>query len=92
MSIDEGFLSRLDARSFRLAQVKILITSRPKQYLQRSLKDPQVIHVSLEEELVKRDISVFVRQRAAGFGQDGVDLKTQEFIKDTVGRCGCDGE
>jgi ankyrin repeat protein len=85
MSIDEDFLSRLNSLgSFRPAQVKILMTSRPKQYLQRSLKDPQVIHVSLEEELVTRDISLFVRQRTADFARDGINLETREFIRDTV--------
>jgi hypothetical protein len=85
MNVDEDFLSQLNALgSFRPAHVKVMMTSRPKQYLQRALKDPQVIHVSLEEDLVKRDISVFVRQRAAHFGRDGVDQKTQEFIKDMV--------
>jgi hypothetical protein len=85
MNVDEDFLSQLNALgSFRPAHVKVMMTSRPKQYLQRALKDPQVIHVSLEEDLVKRDISVFVLQRAAHFGRDGVDQKTQEFIKDMV--------
>ena len=85
MDVDEEFLSRLNALGlFRPAHVKVMMTSRPKQYLQRALKDPQVIHVSLEEDLVKRDISVFVSHRAAQFGRDSVDRKTQEFIKDTV--------
>lgn len=85
MNIDEDFLARLDTLgSFRPANVKILMTSRPKQYLQRTLKDPQVIHVSLEEELVNRDISLFVRQRTAGFSRHGVDSETQKFITETV--------
>ena len=83
MDIDEEFLSQLNALgSINPAKVKVLMTSRPKQYLQRALKDPQVIHVSLEEELVKRDISVFVSGRVAGF--NGVDPDTQDFIKNTV--------
>ncbi|TVY17972.1 Ankyrin-3 [Lachnellula arida] len=85
MSIDEDFLSRLNSLgSFRPAEIKILMTSRPKQYLQRSLKDPQVIHVSLEEELVTRDISLFVRQRTAEFSRDGINPETRKFIRDTV--------
>ena len=85
MTIDEDFLLRVDALgSFRPDRIKILITSRPKQYLQRSLKNPQVIHASLEVELVKRDISLFVRQRVADYGRDGIDPKIQEFLKDTI--------
>ncbi|KAF7933838.1 uncharacterized protein EAE98_003547 [Botrytis deweyae] len=85
MNMDEEFLSQLNALgSFRPAQVKVLLTSRPKQYLQRAFKDPQVIHVSLEEELVKRDISVFVRQRVKQFAEDGISENMQSFIQSTV--------
>ncbi|EDO02691.1 hypothetical protein SS1G_05168 [Sclerotinia sclerotiorum 1980 UF-70] len=83
MDMDEDFLSRLNVLgSFRPAQVKVLLTSRPKEYLQRALKSPQVIHVSLEEELVKRDISVFVRQRVMEFEMGGID--ESYFIEKTV--------
>jgi hypothetical protein len=85
MTIDEDFLSRLNALgSFRPAHIKIIMTSRPKQYLQRALTDPQVIHVSLEEELVSRDISTFILQRVGAFGEDGVDVNTQKSIIDTI--------
>src|SRR6201996_7837810 len=78
MNIDQDFLSQLnDLGSFRPAHVKVLMTSRPKQYLQRALRDPQVIHVALEEELVKRDVSVFAGQRVALLNQYGVDKDTQ---------------
>lgn len=83
--MDETFLSRINAlASFRPAHVKVLLTSRPKQYLQRALKDPKVIRVSLEEELVIRDISVFVGQCAAGFSNDGINESMQNYIKNTV--------
>ncbi|KAF5876996.1 putative ankyrin repeat protein [Botrytis fragariae] len=85
MNMDEEFLSQLNALgSFRPGQVKVLLTSRPKQYLQRVFKDPQVIHVSLEEELVKRDISIFVRQRVEQFAEDGINETMQSFIQNTV--------
>lgn len=85
MNFDEEFLARLnDLGSFRPAEVKVLMTSRPKQYLQRALKDPQVIHVSLEEELVKKDISVFVTQRVAQFDSAAVDSINISFIVKTV--------
>ncbi|TGO27127.1 hypothetical protein BPAE_0047g00430 [Botrytis paeoniae] len=85
MDMDEVFLAQLNTLgSFRPAQVKVLLTSRPKQYLQRAFKDPQVIHVSLEEELVKRDISVFVRQRVKQFAEDDISENMQSFIQNTV--------
>ncbi|TGO57353.1 hypothetical protein BCON_0066g00010 [Botryotinia convoluta] len=43
-----------------------------------------VIHVSLEEELVKRDISIFVRQRVEQFAEDGINETMQSFIQNTV--------
>ncbi|TEY39691.1 hypothetical protein BOTCAL_0454g00020 [Botryotinia calthae] len=85
MDMDEGFLAQLNTLgSFRPDQVKVLLTSRPKQYLQRAFKDPQVIHVSLEEELVRRDISVFVRQRVKQFSDDDISENMQSFIQNTV--------
>lgn len=82
MTIDEEFLGRLnELGAFRPEHVKLLMTSRPKQYLQRSLRDPQVIHVALEEELVKRDISVFVSQKSAELD---IDSETQSFVENTI--------
>ncbi|TGO16233.1 hypothetical protein BTUL_0030g00170 [Botrytis tulipae] len=73
MNMDEEFLSQLNALgSFRPAQVKVLLTN------------PQVIHVSLEEELVKRDISIFVRQRVKQFAEDSISENMQSFIQSTV--------
>ena len=83
MTLDEDFLARLnDMGSFRAAHIKILMTSRPKQYLQRAMKDPQVIHVSLEEELLKRDISVFVDQRVSKLVN--LSIESRELIHTVV--------
>jgi hypothetical protein len=83
MELDEEFLAELNALgSLRPAQIKIIMTSRPKQYLQRLLKDPQVIHVSLEEELVKRDIAIYVENRVAEFRT--INQETQQHIRQTV--------
>ncbi|KAL9109201.1 MAG: hypothetical protein Q9227_006126 [Pyrenula ochraceoflavens] len=85
MTVDQDFLTQINTLgSFRPASVKIILTSRPKQYLQQALRDPQVIHVSLEQELVKRDIAVFVNQRVADFAQGGVSEKNKEYIKTTI--------
>lgn len=62
----DGFLDRLNRlASFRPNCVKLWMTSRPKQYLQSSLKDSSIVHVSLEEDLVGKDISVFLSYRLA---------------------------
>jgi NACHT domain len=83
MDLDNDFLGRLnDLGSFRPAHVKVMMTSRPKQYLQRAMRDSQVIHVSLEEELVKQDISVFVSQRVSQLG--GLSWNSQELVHDIV--------
>ena len=85
MTVDVDFLDRINKLgSFKPANIKVMLTSRPKQYLQRALKDPQVIHVSLEEELVKRDISVFVHQRTSTFVSQGVDEDTRQFMETII--------
>ena len=60
----ESFLDRLNALvTFRPGSVKLLMTSRPKQYLQRTLRNTSIIHISLEQDLVGKDISAFVSYR-----------------------------
>ena len=61
---NEAFLSRLNSlAAFRPASVKLFLTSRPKQYLQSALKNTYIVHVSLERDLVERDIAAFVWYR-----------------------------
>jgi ankyrin repeat protein len=60
----DGFLNRLNSlATFRPNSVKLLMTSRPKQYLQSSLRDASIVHISLEDELVGKDIGVFLSYR-----------------------------
>jgi hypothetical protein len=85
MNLEEDFLAQLNSLgSFRPSHVKVLLTSRPKQYLQRALKDPSVIHVSLEEELVQRDIVTFVKHRVNSFENEQLSSATKQFIIETV--------
>ncbi|KAF4634858.1 hypothetical protein G7Y89_g3236 [Cudoniella acicularis] len=49
--------------TFRPNSVKLLMTSRPKQYLQSSLRDASIVHISLEDDLVGKDISLFISYR-----------------------------
>lgn len=85
MTPDSDFLSKLNSlSSSKPANVKLLLTSRPKQYLQRALQNPEVIHVQLEEELVKRDIATFVAQKVDGLGLASTTQETQRFLRTTV--------
>jgi hypothetical protein len=60
----DSFLTRLNSlSSFRPKSVKILMTSRPKQYLRSSLRDASIVHISLEDNLVGNDIALFVSHR-----------------------------
>ncbi|KAI9727353.1 MAG: hypothetical protein M1828_006973 [Chrysothrix sp. TS-e1954] len=85
MTMDENFLHRLnDLNSFRPQTVKILITSRPKQYLQSLLRDSRVLQISLERDLVERDITKFINHRL----QDGtfrdVDQETRGELRCSI--------
>ncbi|KAH8648295.1 ankyrin repeat-containing domain protein [Tricladium varicosporioides] len=60
----DGLLDRLNnLATFRPNRVKLLMTSRPKQYLQSSLRDSSIVHISLEDDLVGKDITLFLTHR-----------------------------
>ncbi|RDL31844.1 Glucanase [Venustampulla echinocandica] len=64
MELDNIFLQRLNSLAgFRPGSVKLLMTSRPKEYLQSSLRDTAIVHISLESDAVGKDITVFVSHR-----------------------------
>jgi hypothetical protein len=61
---NDGFLDRLkNLATFRPNAVKLMMTSRPKQHLQSSLRDASLVHISLEDHLVGKDISLFLSYR-----------------------------
>lgn len=61
---NDAVLHRLDSlATLKPPSVKLLMTSRPKQYLQSALKSASIVHVNLEQEPVNRDIATFVSQR-----------------------------
>ncbi|KAH8786240.1 hypothetical protein BGZ57DRAFT_940353 [Hyaloscypha finlandica] len=63
----DSFLARLNnLATFRPKAVKLLMTSRPKQYLQSSLRDTSIVHISLEDDLVGHDITLFLSYRING--------------------------
>ncbi|PMD29241.1 ankyrin [Hyaloscypha variabilis F] len=74
----DGFLDRLNnLATFRPKAVKLLMTSRPKQYLQSSLRDTSIVHISLEDDLVGKDIALFLSYRLKNFlpGDDKCEFR-----------------
>jgi ankyrin repeat protein len=62
----DRFLDRLNRLATFGPDVKLLMTSRPKQYLQSGLRDTSIVHISLEDDLVGKDIGLFVSYRLKG--------------------------
>jgi ankyrin repeat protein len=61
---NRSFLDNLNRlATFRPHSLKLLITSRPKQYLQSALRDSSIVHVSLQQKLVDLDIHAFLNHR-----------------------------
>ncbi|KAH8803549.1 putative ankyrin 2,3/unc44 [Xylogone sp. PMI_703] len=51
---------------FNPPQVKIIITSRPVQYIEDPLRLAKVLHIQLEEQLVDIDIATYIEHRLLG--------------------------
>jgi hypothetical protein len=67
---NDKFLHKLNALStFRPGIVKVLMTSRPKQYLQSALREVSIVHINLEQDLVGKDIAAFVSHRLRSIPQ-----------------------
>ena len=84
-SSSEVFLSRLNnLAAFRPQSVKLLLTSRPKQYLQSALRNAHIVHVSLEKDLVQRDIAAFVWHRLNEPSGKGLSENEKHALKATI--------
>lgn len=58
------FLDRLNSlATWRPGSVKLLMTSRPKQYLQSALRDSSIVQISLEQQLVDPEIAMYLAHR-----------------------------
>ncbi|KAK3987097.1 ankyrin-2 [Cladorrhinum sp. PSN332] len=61
---NRAFLDNLNRLArHRPDSLKLLITSRPKQYLQSALRDSSIVHISLQQQLVDVDIMAYLHDR-----------------------------
>ncbi|CAK4031069.1 hypothetical protein FOQG_06417 [Lecanosticta acicola] len=64
ISEHRSFLDRLNSlATYRPRSVKLLMTSRPKQYLQSALRDSSIVQISLEQQLVGPEIAAYLDHR-----------------------------
>ncbi|RMJ17530.1 hypothetical protein CDV36_002818 [Fusarium kuroshium] len=74
------FLDKLNSlATHRPQSLKLLITSRPKQYLQSAFRDSSIVHISLQQRLVDADIISYLRHRfdTAVMSEDKLQIKEQ---------------
>ncbi|KAH6665101.1 ankyrin repeat-containing domain protein [Halenospora varia] len=82
---NDGFLDRLNnLATFRPNRVKLLMTSRPKQYLQSSLRDSSIVHISLEDDLVGKDITLFLTHRLKTHLSQETQLELKESLVSAI--------
>lgn len=78
---DSSLLSQLNSlATHRPASVKLLMTSRPKQYLQSALRDSSIVHISLQQALVDNDIVSYLGHRF----DEASPSKSQLSLKSTI--------
>lgn len=82
---DDSFLHRLNnLATFRPDKVKLLLTSRPKQYLQSGLREASIVHINLEDDLVGKDIAHFVSYRLGTIIPESNTLGLLKSLRSTV--------
>src|SRR3569833_3180901 len=81
------FLDRLNGiATFRPHSLKLLITSRPKQYLQSALRDSSILHISLQRRLVDADIVSYLHHRFDEAQLSDKGQKVKQQLIDMVAR------
>lgn len=93
MSTDQRpFLDRLNAlANHNPRSLKLLITSRPKQYLQTALRDSSIVHVSLQQRLVDADINAYLHHRFDSASKSDVNeqaVKKRDVVDMVAKRAG----
>ncbi|KAL6411649.1 Ankyrin-3 [Ilyonectria robusta] len=80
---NRSFLDKLNGlATYRPRSLKLLMTSRPKQYLQSALRDSSIVHISLQQRLVDADIISFLNHRFdRALKSDNQQKLKQDIIK-----------
>lgn len=84
---NRSFLDKLNGlATYRPRSLKLLMTSRPKQYLQSALRDSSIVHVSLQQQLVDADIISFLNHRFDRAPKSDNQQKLKQDIINMVAR------
>ncbi|KAH6999422.1 ankyrin repeat-containing domain protein [Ilyonectria destructans] len=84
---NRSFLDKLNGlATYRPRSLKLLMTSRPKQYLQSALRDSSIVHVSLQQQLVDVDIISFLNHRFDRAPKSDNQQKLKQDIINMVAR------
>ncbi|KAH7242547.1 ankyrin repeat-containing domain protein [Fusarium tricinctum] len=88
MSTDNRpFLQKLNSlASHRPRSLKFLMTSRPKQHLQSTLRDSSIVHISLQQRLVDADILSYLNYRFDMAPNSDCHLELKQDIIDMVAK------
>lgn len=86
-SDNKPFLEKLNGlATYRPLSLKLLITSRPKRYLQSALRDSSIVHVSLQQQLVDADILSYLNHRFDAAPTSGTHGQIKQQVIDMVAR------
>ena len=81
------FLEQLNGlATYRPHKLKLLMTSRPKQYLQSALRDTSIVHISLQQRLVDSDIASYLAHRCDQLTQLDGEAQSKQRIIDMVAK------
>lgn len=88
MAVDNRpFLDELNGlATFGPRSLKLLITSRPKQYLQSALRDSSIVHISLQQQLVDADITSYLNYRFDTISTSHAERHIKQQVVDMVAR------
>ncbi|MBE3045529.1 ATP-binding protein, partial [Candidatus Bathyarchaeota archaeon] len=86
-SENRPFLDKLNSlATHRPRSLKLLMTSRPEQYLQSALRDSSIVHISLQQRRVDADIISYLGHRLEMAPQSEGVREMSKYIIDMVAR------
>ncbi|KAK0664036.1 putative ankyrin [Cercophora samala] len=82
-----AFLAKFNRlATHRPASLKLLLTSRPKQYLRSGLRDSSIVHISLQRHLVAVDIVSYLNHQLNTLSRFDITAQAKEEVIDMVAR------